>query len=87
VSTADGVSCIYEIGGGHGYYGAQQDLVLHFGLGTQCEADVTVRWPDAALSVQTFKVLSGYRFLVTQGQDPVAIVDPLADPEVDPEAE
>ncbi len=81
VSTADGVKRTHEIGGGHGHYGAQQDLVLHFGLGTACEADVTVRWPDGALTEQSFTVLSGYRFLVTQGQEPEAIVDPLAEPE------
>jgi hypothetical protein len=71
VTTPDGVSRTQEVGGGHGHYGIQHDLTLHFGLGANCEADVTVRWPDAELSSQTVKVVSGYRFALTQGEDPV----------------
>ena len=69
--TAGGVTQTQDIGGGYGHYGAQQDLTLHFGLGTACEADVTVRWPDSDLSEQTFTVGGGYRYWVAQGSDPV----------------
>jgi hypothetical protein len=69
--TADGVTQTQEVGGGHGHYGAQHDLVLHFGLGAACEAEVTVRWPDTALSEQTFTVGGGYRYRVVQGAVPV----------------
>ena len=62
------------MGGGHGHYGAQHDLTLHFGLGTSCRAQVVVRWPDAAFSEQSFELVSGYRFVVEQGQEPA--VDP-----------
>ncbi len=68
--TADGVTQTQEVDGGHGHYGNQNDLVLHFGLGAACSADVTVRWPDAALSEQSFTVGGGYRYHVTQGEDP-----------------
>jgi len=69
--TAGGVTQTQEVGGGYGHYGAQNDLVLHFGLGTACDAEITVRWPDADLTEQSFTVVAGHRFEVTQGQDPV----------------
>jgi hypothetical protein len=70
VKTAD-LSQTREVGGGYGHYGAQDDLTLHFGLGAACDGEVTVRWPDQALTMQTFKIVAGYRFTVTQGQAPV----------------
>ncbi|MFH1469738.1 MAG: CRTAC1 family protein [Pseudomonadota bacterium] len=69
--TAGGYVQTQEVGGGHGHYGAQHDLVLHFGLGAACAAEVTVRWPDAELSEQTFTVGGGSRYLVVQGAEPV----------------
>jgi hypothetical protein len=73
VTSEEGVSQTREIGGGHGHYGAQHDLTLHFGLGASCRATVTVRWPDAALTAQTFEVVSGYRFRVVQGSPPEVV--------------
>jgi len=69
VST-DGVTQTQEVGGGHGHYGAQNDMVLHFGLGDACEAEVTIRWPNASLHEQTFRVTAGHRFLVVEGTPP-----------------
>jgi enediyne biosynthesis protein E4 len=63
-----------EVGGGFGHYGAQNDLTLHFGLGDACEpVAVTVRWPDAALTEQSFTVVPGYRFRVVQGSAPTVV--------------
>ena len=73
VQMPDGTTQTQEVGGGYGHYGAQNDTVLHFGLGTACEAEVTVRWPDRDLTEQSFQLVSGYRFEVVQGQEPVAI--------------
>ena len=70
--TADGVTQTRLIDGGHGQFGQQDDLVAHFGLGAACEATVRVVWPDAAGTTQSFTVGGGYRYLVHQGQDPVA---------------
>ena len=56
-----------EVGGGYGHYGAQDDLVLHFGLGDACEAEVEVRWPDGTLTVEQFTLPGGHRFAITQG--------------------
>lgn len=61
-----------EVDGGHGHYGLQHDLVQHFGLGPDCTAEVTIRWPDAALSEQSFTIQSGYRYHVRQGESPRA---------------
>jgi hypothetical protein len=69
--TAGGVTQTQELGGGYGHYGAQQDLTLHFGLGTACDAEVTVRWPDTSLTEQSFTVGGGYRYHVVQGEEPV----------------
>ncbi|MEQ8272453.1 MAG: CRTAC1 family protein [Deltaproteobacteria bacterium] len=74
IETADGRQ-VQEVGGGHGHYGIQHDLVLHFGLGDACTADVTVRWPDAELTTETFAVQTGYRYVVRQGQAPEAVRD------------
>jgi hypothetical protein len=68
--SAGGVTQTREVGGGYGHFGAQDDLTVHFGLGAECEAEVTVRWPDASLSTQTFKLPVGYRFLIEQGKRP-----------------
>lgn len=62
-----------EVGGGHGHYGIQHDLTLHFGIGASCEAEVTVRWPDADLSEETMTLPAGYRFTWTQGEQPKAV--------------
>jgi hypothetical protein len=66
--TAGGVTQTQEIGGGYGHYGAQDDLVLHFGLGDACEAEVEIRWPDAELSVQQLTLPGGHRFAIRQGE-------------------
>lgn len=59
-----------DVEGGHGHYGAQDDLTVHFGLGDACTADVTVRWPDGALTSQTFTLAGDKRYSVTQGEEP-----------------
>lgn len=71
VKSEGGVTQTQEVGGGFGHYGAQQDLVLHFGLAESCRAEVTVRWPNAELTEETFELVSGYRFFVRQGEEPV----------------
>lgn len=76
--TAGGVTQTREVEGGHGHYGDQGDLVLTFGLGAACEADVTVRWPDAALTTESFRVSAGHRFRVRPGILPV--LDDIAEP-------
>jgi hypothetical protein len=69
VRTGDRLQ-VQEIGGGHGHYNIQHDLALTFGLGPACEAEVTVRWPDAALTTERFTVQSGHRYEVRQGEPP-----------------
>jgi len=59
------------VDGGHGHYGMQRDLVLHYGLGPSCEADVTITWPDEAGSTQTFTVGANRRYVVEQGSAPL----------------
>lgn len=59
-----------EVDGGHGHYGSQSDHVLHVGLGAACEAEVTVRWPDAALTTETHTLPAGHRFVLRQGAWP-----------------
>jgi hypothetical protein len=66
--TAGGVTQTQEIGGGYGHYGAQDDMVLHFGLGDACEAEVEIRWPNGDLEVQQLVLPGGHRFAITQGE-------------------
>lgn len=58
---------VQEVDGGGGQFGNQSDLALHFGLGPSCEANVTVRWPDAALTTQAFTLAQGRRYQLVQG--------------------
>jgi hypothetical protein len=73
--TAGGITQTHQVDGGHGQLGAEDDLVQHFGLGTACEAEVTVTWPAAGFPTQSFTVPAGHRFRVTQGSNPV-VEDP-----------
>ncbi|MEM9191562.1 MAG: CRTAC1 family protein [Myxococcota bacterium] len=66
---AGGVTQTQEVDGGYGHYGSSADPVLHFGLGTACEAEVTVRWPDRDLTTETIALPAGHRFQLTQGGD------------------
>lgn len=75
--TAGGITQTHDVEGGHGHYGAQDDLVQHFGLGTACEAEVSIRWPDASLTTQTFSLVAGHRYRVVQGSAPT-LDDPAA---------
>jgi len=69
---AGDVTQIRDVEGGHGHYGVQDDLTVHFGLGTACTAEVTVRWPDAALTTQTFTLNGGKKYTLVQGEEPKA---------------
>jgi hypothetical protein len=71
--TAGGVTQTRDVGGGHGHYGAQDDTTVHVGLGSACEAEVEVRWPDGELTRERFTLPAGYRYELTQGSDPVAV--------------
>ncbi len=64
--TAGGVTQSQQVDGGHGHWGTQRDLVLHFGLGPVCEAEVTIHWPDAAGSTQTLTLAANRRYLIVQ---------------------
>jgi len=70
---AGGITQTREVAGGDGQYGDQTDLVQHVGLGEACEADVTIRWPDAALTTETFTVGGGYRWRIEQGDTPEVV--------------
>ncbi len=70
---SEGVTQTQEVSGGNGHYGAQNDRVLHFGLGKGCRAEVTVRWPNAELTTETFDLPAGYRFKLKQGEKPKVI--------------
>lgn len=44
VDTGD-LKMVQEVGGGHGHYGLQDEMTLHFGVGDAKEVDITVDWP------------------------------------------
>ena len=69
VETESGTQ-VQEVGGGHGHYGIQHDMTLTFGLGKACEAKVSIRWPDPALTEQSFVLTSGQRYRLEQGSAP-----------------
>ena len=67
---ANGIKQTRDVGGGFGHYGQGDDFAVQVGLGAACTAKVTVRWPDAMLTQQSFDLPAGYRFIVKQGQTP-----------------
>jgi len=71
--SACGMTQTQEVGGGHGHYGAQHDLVLHFGAGDATSVNVTVRWPDSKLTKQTFSLATKKRYKVEMGKTPVEV--------------
>ena len=54
---AGGVARVQELGGGYGHMGMQHDTVLSFGVGACASARVTVRWPDAAGTTESWDVV------------------------------
>ena len=70
---AGGRTWTREVGGGYGHMGMQNDTVVHVGIaGCPAVDEVTVRWPNAQLTTQTWRGLEGKKFYrLTQG-DPVA---------------
>ena len=66
--TYEGVTQMQEVGGGYGHYGAQNDLVLHFGVDDACSVDVKVVWPDVSRTEQTYTVNTGVRYTLDQAQ-------------------
>ncbi len=68
--TADGVTQTQDVGGGHGHYGMQSDITMQFGLGAACEAEVEVRWPDAAGTLERWTLPAGHAFVLPQGGSP-----------------
>lgn len=70
---ADGLTQTHEVGGGHGHFGIQHDLVQTFGLGADCEAKVTVRWPDAEGTTESITLPAGHRFRWVQGEPPTVL--------------
>ena len=79
VVPAGGPRQVQEVDGGGGQFGNQSDLVLHFGLGTACEAEVTVRWPDADLTTESFELGGGYRYRIVQGAGEAEWLSPTSD--------
>ena len=75
--TAGGVTQTRTVDGGHGHYGIQHGLALHFGLGAACDIDsIEVRWPNAKDEVQLFTgVRANYRVDITQGQEPTYLTE------------
>lgn len=67
--TAGEITQTFEINGGYGLYGAQNPLLVHAGLDQACEADVEIRWPDTAGTIETFTVPAGYHLKFVQGAE------------------
>lgn len=65
--TAGGLTQTYEVGGGFGHFGMQNDTVLHIGLDAACAAEeVTVTWPGGAVDTWT-DMPANYQVTLAQG--------------------
>lgn len=64
----------FEVGTSYGHYGAQNPHTISAGLGADCEAEVTVRWPTPTMPEETWTLTAGHRFKLVQGEaDPVVL--------------
>ena len=68
--VACGMTQTRQVGGGHGHFGTQHDMVQHFGVGDAAQVKVSIHWPDKARTVQTFTVATKKRYRVEQGKKP-----------------
>ncbi len=70
---AGGVTQTKERNGGYGHMGMMNDTVLSFGLGACSQADsVTIRWPNQALTTQSFANLTAGKLYELRQGDPQA---------------
>ena len=69
VTTPERVQ-VREVSGGWGKGGYQSGLILHVGLGDACEAQVSIRWPNAELTIEEHTLAAGARYRVVQGEEP-----------------
>ncbi|MCC6739303.1 MAG: CRTAC1 family protein [Planctomycetia bacterium] len=77
--VAGGLTMTREIRCGSGLGNHQDALEAHFGLGTAKKADrVTVRWPDASLTVQEFKDVPADHFVTIQQGEKAPKLEPAA---------
>jgi hypothetical protein len=61
---ANGETIVKELGGGYGHMAMLNDTVLLFGLGACAEIEsITVRWPDAAGTTETWTAVNVGRFI------------------------
>lgn len=76
--TSGGKTWVREVTGGYGHFGMQNDLVLHVGLAGCDGAEVSVRWPDRAGTVQNFGTVPANHFLrLKQGESTPWVIEPL----------
>jgi hypothetical protein len=75
---AGGEDQVQELQGGYGHMAMENDTVLFFGLGACASVDsVSVRWPDRALTVQTFANVASNRVVeLRQGDATVHDISP-----------
>ena len=62
-------SIMKEVGGGYGHFGMQNDLVLFFGVGACEKVDVSVRWPDGALTTEAVGVKNTGQLVTIEGPE------------------
>ena len=68
---AGGATQVKEHDGSYGHMSMQNDTVLSFGLGACAQTDaVTVRWPDQALTTETFSGLAAGKMYELRMGDP-----------------
>lgn len=75
VTTSQGIQR-FEVGGGYGHYGAQDDMLVHIGLGVSCDALVEVLWPNQARMKTRYRMPANHRFHIVENQTPT-IVQPV----------
>jgi hypothetical protein len=69
--TAGGVPQVQQLGGGYGHMAMENDTVLFFGLGNcTAVASIEVRWPNQALSTDTWTAVATKQFVELRQGDP-----------------
>ncbi len=63
----------FEVNGGYGHYGAQDDMLVHIGIGPDCDATVEVSWPNEVRHKSRYRLPANHRFAITENQPPVIV--------------
>ena len=66
--STEGHTRVRYVRGGYGHFGQQNEAALTIGLNEDCEAELTVTWPNRDLTKESYRVSAGKKYLLRPGE-------------------